>query len=142
MAYGIVANVASMTRVYTNAGAYDTTTNPTAAAVTVWLGQFSGYIDVALAQNGFTTPVTEASSLLAITAMVEACAADMCHAANSAGRFFSQRYLESGVSPMMVLRNEINRWATDNAAGMELLGVPRIVNKGRGAFSIAPTRQP
>lgn len=141
MAYGTVANVAALTRVYTTAGTYDAASNPTATAVQNWLNQFSGVVDVALAQNGFTVPITQADALLSVSGMVEAVTADMCHAANSSGRFFSERALNAGVSPMMVIRKELNAWVMENAAGFEKLGVTREVAAGLGSFSVAASRQ-
>ncbi len=51
--------------------------------------------------------------------------ADLCHAANSTGRFFTKAALERGVSPMRAIRKELAEWVEDQADGLELLGATR-----------------
>lgn len=123
--YGTAAKVAALTRRYTTAGSYDTTTNPTLATVETWIDQVSGTVNVALAKNGFVIPVTQADAVLAIETVVIEAVADLAHAANSAGRFFTDRALERGVSPMRSIRTEIMEWAQDMTAGLAAMGAAR-----------------
>lgn len=123
--YGAVTNVAAMTMMYTNGGVYDATTNPTAVQVQVWLDQFSAIVNTAFAEYGFTIPITQTDSLLAVQSYVEGLAAEMCQVAHASGRFFTDRAIASGVSPFARLREDALNWVDLSAAGFEVLGAAR-----------------
>lgn len=125
MAYGSDAGVAALCRRFTNSGSFDTTTNPTQATVSGWLAQISAMINVALATGGFTTPITDPDVTPALDGFVNALAADLAGAANSAGRFYSERMLENGVSPIKVISSDVRAWVEANAAGLSALGANR-----------------
>jgi hypothetical protein len=127
MSYGTEAGVAVLCRRFTNAGSFDTTTNPLVATVTGWLAQVSSLLDVALATEGFAVPITAATitPMLSILVNVETC--DLVNAANSAGRFYTEKALEFGISPMNVIRKDILAWVSDNAAGLVAMGAVRSV---------------
>lgn len=125
MAYGSVAGVAVLAHRYTSGGTFDVTTNPPASAVTAWLGEVSSMVNLALASRGFATPITDADVTPAIDGFVNAMAADLVHAANSTGRFYSERALENGVSPIKVINNDVIAWVDSMAHGLELLGASR-----------------
>lgn len=135
--YGSVAGVAALARVWTRDGefadepdVYGTpATNPTLTTVTSWLSQISGAFDAAVANQGFQTPVVEPRAVVAIGLMVEQYVSDLCHAANSRGRFFTDHAIERGVVPINVIRKDIAAWVNENTTGLELLGVPRIPDK-------------
>lgn len=90
-----------------------------------WIDQVSATLNVALAGAGFTIPVANADAKLALGGVVEAAVADLCHAAHSAGRFFTDAALERGVSPMRTIRTEMSAWVEDQSDGLELLGAAR-----------------
>lgn len=125
MPYGSAAGVASLTTMWTDAGSFTTTTQPTLAAVTGWLTEISNLVDLALEQQWFETPIgaslTAARS--ALGAVVNAWVADMVHNANGSGRFATERAIERGISPMMTIRREITQWAKDNADGLVGMGL-------------------
>jgi hypothetical protein len=123
--YGTAAGVAGYVRVYTNNGAFDTTTNPTLANVEAWINQISALVNAALASYRFDTPVTQADCVLMLTGVVEQYTSDLCYAARSTGRFFSERSLNSKAGIMGQIKNEIYDWLADNATGMENLGATR-----------------
>ena len=123
--YGTVTEVAALTRRYTNAGAYDITTNPALSTVEGWIDRVSATLDVLLAESGFAIPVTQATAKSSLAGIVVEAVADLCHAANTAGRFFTERMLERGKSPMQIIRKEMADWVQDHATGLEAVGVPR-----------------
>jgi hypothetical protein len=130
--YGSAAGVASLTKVFTNAGSFDTTTLPTLANVVSWIDEVSAIVNTALAAQGFTIPVSNATAILALQNLVQQYVSDLCHAANTSGRFFTERALERGVSAMTTIRKEIYAWVEDNASGLENLGAARAGKTGGG----------
>lgn len=127
--YGSVEGVAALTYRYTSAGAFDVTTNPTSATVTGWLAQISSMLNVTLATAGFSVPVTDPDATPALDGFVNALAADLTHAANATGRFYSERMIENGVSPIRVISNDIQAWVQANAAGLVAMGANRVTSK-------------
>jgi hypothetical protein len=120
--YGTVAEVQALTPRYQT---YSTTTRPTLAQVEKWIDNASATLNVILAGAGFQIPITQADAKAACGQIVVEAVTDLCHAANSAGRFYTERALERGVSPMKVLRQEMKDWVEDQAEGLELLGATR-----------------
>ncbi len=156
MAYGTNADVAGLVRLYTRNGTWvdyvpysagppevleDEGTNPGLTQVNKWLDDVSGLMDTALQNSGFPTPVTQADAVKAITLLVTAIVADLCANANSAGRFFSEKVLDSGLSPFAIIPKSINAWIKEYASGLENLGVPRTTNEELEAFSVPPGKQ-
>jgi hypothetical protein len=125
--YGSVADVAGRSPGgYLNTSkTFDTTTNPTLTTVETYIDEISSVLNIALADQRFTVPVTQADSKKALGSLVNDLAADMCHASNSAGRFFSERALNSGLSAMAQIRKEIREWIESNAQGLEAIGAER-----------------
>jgi hypothetical protein len=123
--YGSAEGVASLCRRYTNAGAFDITTNPSLSAVTGWLAQVSSMLNVALATAGFVTPITDADVTPALDGVVNSLVADLASTANSAGRFYSDRALENGVSPIKAINADVRAWVDANAAGLVAMGANR-----------------
>lgn len=123
--YGSTAGVAAYTSAYTNSGAYDATTQPTLTQVEGWIDEVSGIANTALKSLGFAIPVTQADAKLALQGVVNQQVADLCHAAHSSGRFFSERALNSRLSSMGMIRNELVDFVQMNAAGWEALGAGR-----------------
>lgn len=123
--YGTVAEVAALVPRYTSAGAFSTTTKPTLAQVENWIDKASATLNVLLARSGFAIPITQADAKAACDQIVVEVVSELCHASNSAGRFFTARALERGIAPMKVIRQEMDEWVEDNAAGFEALGARR-----------------
>lgn len=128
MSYGSEADVAALAGNWTSGGAFNTTTNPKLSQVTAWLADVSDLMDLALAQRHFEIPIdtglTNYSKIVNILSnVVVPLVADLCHAANSSGRFFTQRAVEFGISPMKVITQDINKWVNENADGLVALGM-------------------
>jgi hypothetical protein len=124
--YGTTGGVAALTKRYTNGSAvFDGTTNPTSTTVTTWLAEISSMVNMALATSGFAVPITDADVTPALDGFVNAMTADLVHAANSTGRFFSERALENGVSPIKAINNDVIAWVENMAAGLVVLGATR-----------------
>jgi hypothetical protein len=131
--YGSAADVAALTNSYLNASnAYDTTTIPTLAQVEGWIDQVSGIMNAALAGQGFTVPVTQADAVLAIKSIIVESVADLSHAANLAGRYFTNSAQERGITAMSAIRKQILEWVESFASGLEALGVARAGETGGG----------
>jgi hypothetical protein len=121
--YGTAAKVAALTGRWTNAGAYDATTNPTLATVEGWIDDISAMMNVVLKGAGFTVPVTQEDAKAAIGMLVVGQVAELCNAAHSTGKFYSEKALERG--EYSIIRAEIDSWVKANADGLELLGAAR-----------------
>jgi len=131
--YGTVLDVAALTNAYLNASnTFDTSTVPTLTQVEGWIDQVSGIMNTALAGQGFTIPVTQATAVLAIKSFVVESVADLAHAANMAGRYFTQSALDRGVTPMSAIRKQILEWVESFASGLESLGAARAGETGGG----------
>jgi len=127
-AYGAASDVAALAGAHTAGGAFTTTTTPTLLQVEAWLVDVSDLMDLALAQHRFEIPIdtgltnyTKITNIL--SNVVVPLVADLCHAANSSGRFFTQKAIEFGLSPMKVITKDINTWVDSNADGLVALGM-------------------
>lgn len=125
MSYGTEPGVAALAKRYTNSGSFGVTTNPTLATVTAWLAQVSSMVDIALATAGFTTPITDASITPALDGFVNGLVADLVAAANTAGRFYTDKAVEAGVSPLKIINNDIRQWVEMMTPGLEALNAVR-----------------
>jgi hypothetical protein len=133
--YGSLAGIASLSKqwtdngVFTNEGCLDCleelVTNPSLTEVLHWEDQLSAMMDVALAGEGFTVPITASNPKKSIDMIIDQLSADLVQAANQSGRFYTARAQEAGAVPMMVIRKEILGWANTNAAGLEAAGATR-----------------
>ena len=147
MPYGSAAGVAAFARAWTDNGfftdpdLYDNGTNPTLTQVEAWLESVSVMVDLALGSEGFTVPVTQERAILALNEIVNALVSDLCHAANSSGRFFTERLLETGKSQMAIINADILNWVVSHTDGLIAMGVPHTVNEGdEGVFSVQMKR--
>jgi hypothetical protein len=123
--YGTAAKVAALTRRYTANGTYNTTTNPALATVEGWIDSVSAMLNTILAGAGFSIPIEQADAVLMLGEIVAGGVADLCHAANTTGRFYSEKMLDSGKAPLSILRAEMAAWVEEQADGLELLGAAR-----------------
>lgn len=122
--YCTVEDVAALTKTWTIDGLYTENTNPMRSEIESWVVQCSALVDIAFAQEGFTVPITNTTAVEAIKAVVSAVVSDLCNSANGHGRLASNA-IEGGVSPMFVVRKELNDFAVTFASGLEQIGVAR-----------------
>jgi hypothetical protein len=128
--YGTAAGVAQYVKRYAPNGSFSNTptaSNPTLAAVEGWIDQISAQLNTALSAAGFKIPITQADAKLACQQVVEQLTADLAQAANSAGRFYSERALKSGLSPFKAIQGDILAWAESMAGGLEAMGAARTI---------------
>lgn len=130
--YGSTSDVAALAGTYTTGGAFSTTTTPTLAQVTAWLTDVSDLMDLALAQHHFEIPIdTGITNYDKITNLLSTAVvplvAELSHAANGVGKFFTQRSIEfGGSSPanqMKAVTHELNKWIEEFADGLVALGL-------------------
>lgn len=139
MSYGTQAQVATMASTWTNDGVWVNPSvdypgsvepsNPTLDEVEVWLDQVSAQFNVALGSHAFVAPInpaTSPNSYKAISQYVVQVVADLCSYKNSSGRFFTEKLVERGVTPMAAILKDINNWIEMNADGLAADGVPQV----------------
>jgi hypothetical protein len=154
MSYGTPEAVAALAQTWTTNGdwidsvpAHDAVpevqgTNPSLTQVEKWLDEVSALMNLALQSHGFDTPVTQMDAIAAIDMVVESIVADLCHAANSSGRFYTEHVLEHSISPMTIINRQISSWVEEFATGFEKLLVVRRADKGvPSSFSFSPPKQ-
>jgi hypothetical protein len=152
--YGTAVEVAALAKMWTRDGVwYDyvgptpgpevLATNPTLTQVETWLTNISSLIDVALSGAGFIVPVDwPDEAVWAINMLATSIVADLCHAANSSGRFFTERVVERGLSPMVIVNQQIANWVKEWTDGFIQMGVARVPTElSPTSFSIPPERQ-
>jgi len=126
--YGTDEEVAALTKRYTNAGVFDTNTNPTIAQVEQFIDRRSGLLNVKLSALGFDIPVTQATVKLMLDDIVVSQVSELVFYANSAGRFHDNQKGRQGIG--ITLDAELNKWLEENAEGMEALGASRSAGTG------------
>jgi hypothetical protein len=125
MSYGTSAGVGGMSALWSDNGVFSVSTTPTLAQVNTWLDQVSAMVDTALADEGFSVPVTVAAVVKELDLLVNGIANDLVDYSHKAGRFYSERSLYSGASPFMILDKEIHSWVQRKSVGFENQGVPK-----------------
>jgi hypothetical protein len=148
--YGSAAAVATFAGAWTRGGewfdadeVYDVLgTIPTLTQVEEWLDEVSIMMDLALANEGFIVPVVQPEVIKALGAKVSAFVADLANLSHSNGRLFSDRIQESGVDPMSIIDRDVSAWVKRKVAGLEAMGVPRVIQQGsQSAYSVPMGRQ-
>jgi len=132
--YGSAADVAALTDLYTDATTklYTSSTIPTLNQVENWINEISALINTALAGAGFIIPINQVDAVLAIKGFVIEAATDLAHAANSAGRYFTDTALERGITPRAAIRKSVLEWVETFADGLDALGASRSSTTGAG----------
>lgn len=123
--YGSVVMVAAMTPRYASNGEFNLLTRPTYSQIETWIDQTSALVNVILAEEGFTIPVTQTDAKSMLAGLVVSACADRAEYANRAGRFWTETAVDRGISMEKVLREEISAWISSHAAGLEALGAER-----------------
>jgi hypothetical protein len=152
MPYGSAEEVAALDPLWTDGGEFtdpdivydDPGTNPTLSRVELWLEQVSDLMDLALAQYGFTAPVTALISEKAVRILdlkVSAMVADLVHLSHDTGRLFSDRIRETGEEPLTILERELISWVNKRINALETL-IPRTIDQAEGSsYSVPSGRQ-
>lgn len=119
--YGTAAGVGALIPRYATAAGvtFDTTTRPTLAQVENLVDQVSGLVNSVLAQQGFTTPVSQASVVLALTGFVQEYTATIAEGINGNGPNKTQR-----VTYKQMLE-DVTAFIVGNTVGFERLGATR-----------------
>jgi len=94
-----------------------------------WLDQVSAEFNIALGSHFFVFPVTAGSAPNAyktISRYVVSLVADLCNFKNSSGRFFTEKAVERGITPMHAIQKDMNAWIELNAEGLVADGVQQI----------------
>ena len=123
--YGSAVEVAALVRMYTNAGAFDTTTHPTLIQVEKFIDRISAIINALLAEAGFSIPVTQADCVLSLDHFVVEEVADLCEAANRSGRFYMPESQLRGRGRFRVILSDAKVFIEVHAEGFESLGATR-----------------
>jgi hypothetical protein len=121
--YGSADDVAALTRRFTNSGEYDSSTIPMLAQVESWIDQVSATLNVLLAEQGFTIPIVQATVALMLKNFVTTQVADLCNYANSAGRFFSEKNLNTG--PWALIQKDAADFIAKHSEGIAKIGATR-----------------
>ncbi|MEO6565197.1 MAG: hypothetical protein ABIO63_04115 [Casimicrobiaceae bacterium] len=103
-------------------------TNPTLTEVEDWLVSLSSQFDIALGAHWFTFPIQQNVSPTAwnsVSQYIVQLVADLCHFKNSSGRFFTERLVERGITPMAAILRDMNSYIEMNADGFVQDNVPQ-----------------
>ena len=124
--YGSTSAVGGLVKKYSG-GTFDTTTHPTLIQVEGFIDRVSGIVNVMLAQEGYAIPVVDADGALALDEFVNQIAAALCEEVNSAGRFFSEKAMDTGTFTMIT--QEAEAFIVQHSQGFEDLGAARSRNR-------------
>lgn len=103
-------------------------TNPSLTEVNSWLSDVSGQVNLALENVGFIMPVealVSPNAYKAVSLYVVSLVADLCHFKNSSGRFFTEKLIERGITPMTAILKDLEGWASMNERGFIADHVPQ-----------------
>ena len=123
MSYGSAAGVAALSPMWTDSGSFTASTNPTLTQVNTWIGEVSKMLDSVLADEGFTTPVTDTDVTPMLDLLVNGFVTDLVNYSRKSGRFYSKKQLDEGASPFMTIDKEVHEWVARKAIGLQALGV-------------------
>lgn len=130
MPYGTHQQVATMASTWADDGAWGEYTNPTLLEVEDWLDQVSAEFNIALGSHFFVYPInsiTSPNAYKTVSRYVVNLVADLVNWKNSSGRFFTEKAVERGITPMAAIQKDINTWIGLNAEGLIADGVQQIV---------------
>jgi len=124
--YGSAEGVAALSKMWTDDGSYTTASKPSLADVEKWLGEISATLDTHLANEGFKTPITVPEVTPELDILVNGIVKDLVDYSRASGRFFTERRLDSGMSPYMIIDKELADWVTRRSIGLESRGVLKV----------------
>jgi len=140
--YGTQAQVATMASTWTEDGVWDEYSNPTLLEVEEWLEQVSAEFNIALGSHFFVSPIDPIASPNAyktVSRYVVNLVADLCNFKNSSGRFFTEKAIERGITPMAAIQRDMNNWIKMNADGLLADGVTQVIKpsaRSRASFRV------
>jgi len=125
--YGSVAEVEALAGHYATAtgNTFDATTTPTLAQVEKFIDRVSGIVNVLLAEEGFSIPVTQADAKLMLDDFVVMQVTHLVEFANGAGPFVAGGEEMRYGTPTRVLMRDAELFIQDHASGIEALGATR-----------------
>jgi hypothetical protein len=139
MGYGTQEQVATMASTWTNDGIWEdlnieypgsnTASNPSLTEVEDWLDQVSAQFNIALGSHAFVPPidpVISPNAYKAVSQYVVQLVADLCAFKNSSGRYFTEKLMERGITPMAAILKDMNNWIEMNADGLVADNVPQV----------------
>lgn len=154
MPYGSAQGVAEHASTWTDDGAfldadaYQPGTIPSLETVERWIEEVSDLMDLALAGEGFTTPVINsmsdkaAQALRILGAKVNVAVADLVKLQHDKGRLFTDRFRETGEDGSAILEREFVTWVKKRVNNFEAFGIPRIIDQAEGtSYSVPAGRQ-
>jgi len=133
--YGSVAGVAALASTWTlngefvNPDVYQDGSNPPLATVEDWLGKVCNYMNLALKEAWFVTPVdpdVSPDAYGSISEYVNSLVTDLVAARNSHGRFFTDQALNSRLTRWAQIQKDLRDWIAQNADGLVADNVPQI----------------
>lgn len=95
--------------------------NPSLSEVEAWLEEISAQFDIALGSHSFVFPIssdTSPTAYKAVSKYVSDLVSDLCNWKNSSGRFFTEKLVERGITPMAAILKDMNTWIEMNADGL------------------------
>jgi hypothetical protein len=124
--YGSITGVASLAPRHANrSGTFDDTTRPTMAEVATFLDETSAALDILLAEQGFTTPVTQAKVKRLLDLFANQETAAICEGVNGSGRFGPNVGKSSGRGRWAIIGADAEKFIEAYAAGFERVGAAR-----------------
>jgi hypothetical protein len=138
MPYGTAEQVASLATMWTDIETHQwkdavpdyniTATNPTLTEVNDWLVALSKQFDIALGAHWFIFPIdvnVSPTAFSSVSQYIAQLVADLCHFKNSSGRFFTEKLVERGSTPMAAILRDMNNYIEMNADGFVQDNVPQ-----------------
>lgn len=124
--YGTVLQVAALTPLYaTVSNSFSTTTRPTLSQVETFIDQVSATINLLLAAQGFSIPVTQADAARALAGFVVLEVVSLVEYANGAGPFIVEASQLRAATPSRIILKDAEAFIASHAVGFEALGVTR-----------------
>lgn len=124
--YGSVTGVADLVPRYaTETGTFDTATRPTLSQVETYIDEVSAIVNVILAGEGFTTPVTESTVVMMLDLFVNQEVASIAEGVNGSGRFGPRDKTGTGANRFSLILKDFNTFIKDTAVGIERMGAAR-----------------
>lgn len=123
--YGSVDQVAARVPRHTDSGIFTASTRPTLAQLEIIIDEVSAIVNSLLAQNGFTTPITQETAALMLSFFVNEEVAAIVSGINGLGRFGPTAKQVGGEGRFAVIMNDVKEFIAANAVGLERLGATR-----------------
>lgn len=129
--YGSAIGVANLSGLWTVNGRFfdndisQPASAPTLTAVNTWLDEVSKLLDVALSDEGFKVPVTELSALPMLNGLVQGIVKDIADYSHGSGRYYTDKVIDQGSSPFMMIAKELSEWVQSKSKGLEGMGLEK-----------------